>query len=486
MHELIGERVAADPHAVAVRCGDVVLTYGELWRRSELLARQLRALGVGPESVVGLCLDRGVEFVVAILAVWRAGGAYLPLDPGYPVERLAFMVADGGASVVLGERAVAAELASAGVAVTWLEDVPLDGTDVVALPAVVGDQAAYVIYTSGSTGVPKGVVVAHRGLLNLAVQLGPVFGVVPGRVALQFAAFGFDAAVMDVAVVLSGGGSLVIASGVQRSEPAQLAALIRAQRVEVASVVPSLLSQLDPDEVAGVGTWVVGSERVGADLVGAWAGRSRMFNAYGPTEVSVLATTMPCGVGEVGDPPIGGPLGNVRVFVVDGLLRPVPVGVPGELLIGGAGLARGYAGRAELTAERFIADPFTGDGGRLYRSGDVVRWRADGRLEFVGRADTQVKVRGFRVEPGEIEAVLREHPAVGDAVVVADGDEADRRLVAYVVPADAGVGVPGVEVLRGWVGARLPEFMVPAVFVDVVAFPLNPNGKVDQGRVAGR
>ncbi|WP_345144602.1 amino acid adenylation domain-containing protein, partial [Dactylosporangium darangshiense] len=421
VHELIGERVAADPHAVAVRCGDVVLTYGELWRRSGVLAGFLAGSGVGPESVVGLCLGRGVEFVVAVLAVWRAGGAYLPLDPNYPVERLVFMVADGGASVVLGQRPVAAELASAGVAVTWLEDVPLDGADAMVLPAVVGDQAAYVIYTSGSTGVPKGVVVAHRGLLNLAVQLGPVFGVVPGRVALQFAAFGFDAAVMDVAVVLSGGGSLVIASGVQRSEPAQLAALIRAERVEVASVVPSLLSQLDPDEVAGVGTWVVGSERVGADLVGAWAGRSRMFNAYGPTEVSVLATTMPCGVGEVGDPPIGGPLGNVRVFVVDGLLRPVPVGVPGELLIGGVGLARGYAGRAELTAERFVADPFAGDGGRLYRSGDVVRWRADGVLEFVGRADAQVKVRGFRVELGEVEAVLREHPAVDDAVVVADG-----------------------------------------------------------------
>ncbi|WP_345144811.1 amino acid adenylation domain-containing protein, partial [Dactylosporangium darangshiense] len=479
--DLIAARAAADPSAVAVRCGDAVLTYGELWRRAERLAGFLVRSGVGPESVVGLCLDRGVEFVVAVLAVWRAGGAYLPLDPGYPVERLAFMVADGGASVVLGQRAVAADLAAAGVAVTWLEDVPLDGADAVALPAIVGDQAAYVIYTSGSTGVPKGVVVTHRGLLNLAVQLGPVFGVVPGRVVLQFAAFGFDAAVMDVAVVLSGGGSLVVASGVQRSEPARLAALIRAERVEVASVVPSLLSQLDPDEISGVGTWVVGSERVGADLVGTWAGRSRMFNAYGPTEVSVLATTMRCVAdGSVVAPAIGGPLGNVRVFVVDGLLRPVPVGVPGELLIGGAGLARGYAGRAELTAERFIADPFTGDGGRLYRSGDVVRWRADGRLEFVGRADTQVKVRGFRVEPGEIEAALRAHPAIDDAVVIADGDEADRRLVAYLVPADAAAGVPGVEPLRGFLRDRLPEFMVPAVYVELASLPLNVNGKVDR------
>ncbi|WP_345144775.1 amino acid adenylation domain-containing protein, partial [Dactylosporangium darangshiense] len=421
VHELIGERVAADPHAVAVRCGDVVLTYGELWQRSELLASQLRRLGVASDSVVGLCVGRGVEFVVAVLAVWRAGGAYLPLDPNYPVERLAFMVADGGASVVLGQRPVAAELAAAGVAVTWLEDVPLDGAGAVALPVVLGDQAAYVIYTSGSTGVPKGVVVPHRGVVNLAARLGPLLDAGPGRVVLQFASFGFDAAVLDVATVLCAGGELVVASDVERSDPRVLSRLIRDAGVTSASVAPSLLSQLDPVEVPGVGTWVVGSERVGAGLTGAWAGRSRMFNAYGPTEVSVLATVMPCVAGDAGDPPIGGPLGNVRVRVLDRLLRPVPVGVPGELFIGGVGLARGYAGRAELTAERFVADPFAGDGGRLYRSGDVVRWRADGRLEFVGRADAQVKVRGFRVELGEVEAVLREHPAVDDAVVVADG-----------------------------------------------------------------
>ncbi|WP_345144491.1 amino acid adenylation domain-containing protein, partial [Dactylosporangium darangshiense] len=477
VHELIAERVAADPGAVAVRCGDDALTYGELWGRSELLARQLCGLGVGPESVVGLCLDRGVQFVVAVLAVWRAGGAYLPMDPGYPAERLAFMAADGGASVVLGERPVAAELAAAGVAVTWLED--LDGSSTAELPTVTGAEAAYVIYTSGSTGVPKGVVVGHRGLVNLVTRLAPEFGMAPGRVVLQFASFGFDAAVLDVAVTLSGGGTLVIAAGVQRSEPARLAGLIRAERVQVASVVPSLLSQLDPEQVPGVDTWVVGAERLSADLAGVWAGRSRLVNTYGPTEATVMSTAG-LAVVDGSAPPIGSVLGNVRVQVLDRCLRPVPVGVPGELFIGGMGVARGYAGRSELTAERFVADPFSGDGGRLYRSGDVVRWRGDGRLEFVGRADAQVKVRGFRIEPGEIEAVLREHAAVADAVVIADGDEADRRLVAYLVPADAGVGVPGVEVLRSWVGARLPEFMVPAVFVELASLPLNVNGKVDR------
>ncbi|MFD0579124.1 amino acid adenylation domain-containing protein [Dactylosporangium darangshiense] len=475
--ELIAERVATDPGAVAVRCGDDVLSYGELWGRSEQLARQLRGLGVGAESVVGLCLDRGVEFVVAVLAVWRAGGAYLPMDPGYPAERLAFMAADGGASVVLGERPVAAGLAAAGVAVTWLED--LDGSSTAELPAVTGAGAAYVIYTSGSTGVPKGVVVGHRGLVNLVTRLAPEFGMAPGRVVLQFASFGFDAAVLDVAVTLSGGGTLVIASGVQRSEPARLAGLIRAERVGVASVVPSLLSQLNPEQVPGVDTWVVGAERLSAGLAGKWAGRSRLVNTYGPTEATVMSTAGVT-VLDGSAPPIGSVLGNVRVQVLDRYLRPVPVGVPGELFIGGMGVARGYAGRAELTAERFVADPFSGDGGRLYRSGDVVRWLGDGRLEFVGRADAQVKVRGFRIEPGEIEAVLREHPAIADAVVIADGDEADRRLVAYLVPADRAAGLAGVEQLRGFLRDRLPEFMVPAVYVELASLPLNVNGKVDR------
>ncbi|WP_345144635.1 amino acid adenylation domain-containing protein, partial [Dactylosporangium darangshiense] len=477
--ELIAEQVVADPAAVAVRCGDAALTYWELWQRSERLALQLRALGVGPESVVGLCLDRGVEFVVSVLAVWRAGAAYLPLDPGYPVERLAFMAADGGASLVLGERPAAAGLAAAGVAVTWLEELPLDGVGAVALPAVMGGEAAYVIYTSGSTGVPKGVVVGHRGLVNLVTQLAPEFGMAPGRVVLQFASFGFDAAVLDLAVTLSGGGTLVIAAGAQRSEPARLAGLIRAERVGVASVVPSLLSQLDPEQVPGVDTWVVGAERLSAGLAGMWAGRSRLVNTYGPTEATVMSTAgLTVSDGSGAAPPIGSVLGNVRVQVLDRCLRPVPVGVPGELFIGGVGLARGYAGRAELTAERFVADPFSGDGGRLYRSGDVVRWRGDGRLEFVGRADAQVKVRGFRVEPGEVEAVLREHPSVADAVVVADRDQ--DRLIGYLVPADAAAGVASVEELRGHLRGRLPEFMVPAAFVELASLPLNANGKVDR------
>ncbi|MEU7876578.1 amino acid adenylation domain-containing protein, partial [Dactylosporangium sp. NPDC049140] len=437
-----------DPAAVAVRAGDTALTYGELWQRSADVAGYLLASGVGPDSVVGLRLDRSVDFVAAVLGVWRAGAAYLPLDPEFPAERLAFMVADAGAVLILE---------------SGLELPSYDGV----LPAVRGGQAAYVIYTSGSTGVPKGVVVPHAGVLNLAVQIAPKLG----RVALQFASFSFDAAVIDLAGVLTVGGTLVMASAAERAEPRALAALIRAEGVTAASVVPSLLSQLDPVEVPGVGSWIVGSERVSGGLARSWSVGARVFNAYGPTEVSVLATTMDCAGDAVGDPPIGGPLGNVQVYVLDVVLNPVPVGVPGEIFIGGVGLARGYVGRPELTAERFVAGP---GGSRLYRSGDVARWRADGVLEFVGRADDQVKVRGFRVEPGEVEATLRASASVADAAVVAE----DGRLIAYVVP--AGNESLSVEALRVWVGARLPEYMVPGVFVELAALPRNRNGKVDR------
>jgi amino acid adenylation domain-containing protein len=449
VHELFGVWPAGE---VAVRCGDAAVTYGELDERSTRLAGHLLGVGVGADSVVGLCVERGVDFVVAVVAVWKAGAAYLPLDPAYPVSRLAFMVVDAGASVVLGHRSAAAGLAEAGVAVAWLDELELPAWPG-SLPVVHPDQAAYVIYTSGSTGAPKGVVVPHRGAVNLATQLRPMLDVAPGRSVLQFASFGFDATVLDLVVVLGAGGTLVIASEADRADPAALTGLLGSAGVASASVSPSLLAQLDPAQVPGLRSLVVGSERVSADLVRAWAGRSRMFNAYGPTETSVLATTMRCSPDEAGAPPIGAPLGNVRVQVLDRAFNPAPVGVPGELYVGGVGLARGYVGRAELTAERFVADPFAGDGSRLYRTGDVVRWRGDGVLEFVGRADEQVKVRGFRIEPAEIEHVLLAHPQVSAAVVLADG----QHLVAYVVPVDAAVGVPAVEAQRAYVPERLTE-----------------------------
>ncbi|MFC4047938.1 amino acid adenylation domain-containing protein, partial [Dactylosporangium siamense] len=431
--------------ATAARCGDATLTYGELWSRAGGVASYLRSIGVGPESVVGLRLGRGVDMLIAILGTWLAGAAYLPLDRDLPRQRQAFMVEDAGASVVLDS------------IVTAAADVEV--------PPVHPDQAAYVIYTSGSTGVPKGVVVSHRGLVNLAVQLAATLDIKPGRSVLQFASFSFDASVLDVVATLTHGGTLVIAEPGERTDPVALQALLTRTGVGSASVVPSLLSQLDPAAVPGVDTWVVGAERLSEQLAGVWSGRVRLVNTYGPTEATVMATTMRCAPGEEGAPSIGVPLGNVRVQVLDRSLRPVPVGVPGEVYIGGAGVARGYAGRPELTAERFVAGEA---GARWYRTGDVACWRPDGTLEFIGRSDEQVKVRGFRIEPAEVEHALRSHPGVSDAVVMADGD----RLVAYVVG--------DVDGLGAYLGERLPQYMVPGVFVELSSLPLNRNGKVDR------
>ncbi|MFE5924186.1 amino acid adenylation domain-containing protein, partial [Streptomyces sp. NPDC056468] len=456
------------PEAVALWSEGRVLSYAEVDARSDALARGLVARGVGRESRVGLCLPRGAEMVTAILAVWKAGGAYVPLDPEYPSDRLVFMVADSGTELVL----VAGE--TVGCLSADVETVLLDGleSDLGVLPAVVAGQLAYVIYTSGSTGRPKGVAVAHGSVANLASAMRPVLGVEPGGTALQFASFSFDAAVLDVAVTLAAGGTLAIASAEERLDAASLARMVEAAGVEVASVVPSLLGVLEPDAVSGIGNWVLGAERLEAGLAAKWREGARVWNTYGPTEATVITTAVLLEEGITGEdaaPAIGSPLPNIRTYVLDAYLRPVPVGVTGELYVAGSGLARGFVNRPDLTAERFVACPF-GDGGRMYRTGDLVRWTADGQLAFVGRVDEQVKIRGFRVELGEVEAVLAAHPQVERAVAqVRDG-----RLVGYVVgDVDAGE-------LQVFVAARVPEYMVPSAVVVLDAFPLTVNGKVDR------
>jgi amino acid adenylation domain-containing protein/non-ribosomal peptide synthase protein (TIGR01720 family) len=481
MVDRIAARVASSPGSVAVRSGDRVLSYAELEARSNRLARYLAGVGVGPETVVGLCLPRGVDMVVGLLAVWKAGGAYVPLDPEYPGERLAYMVADSGAAVVLGTAETlfevsAAEVVSLDEAAEAIASEPAEPLDVTVDPA----QLAYVIYTSGSTGRPKGVAVAHRGVVNLAEAMRPVLGVDEGVVALQFASFSFDAAVLDVAVTLAAGGTLAIASSEERREPEALAEMIRTSGVSVASVVPSLLGVLDPEAVPGVGNWVLGAERLNADLASRWSAQAQVWNTYGPTEATVITTATPLDRGitpEDQPPAIGRPIGNARVFVLDDFLQPVPVGVTGELYVSGPGLARGYVGRPDLTAERFVASPFV-HGGRMYRSGDLARWSADGQLHFAGRADEQVKIRGFRVEPGEVEAVVAAHGSVGQVgVVVREDRPGDKRLVAYVVPA-TGYELDLVA-LRSYAAERLPEYMVPTVVV-LDALPLTRNGKLDR------
>ncbi|WP_190127169.1 non-ribosomal peptide synthetase, partial [Streptomyces inusitatus] len=476
--DFFGARVASAPDVPAVRSGADVLSYGELDVRSNRLARYLVAAGVGRERVVGLCLPRGVDMVVALLAVWKAGGTYVPLDPEYPSDRLAYMIADSGAVLVLGTGETLADVPVADARAVLLDQIETDAISAEPLDVSVSpQQLAYIIYTSGSTGRPKGVAVAHGGVANLAQVMRPVLGMDEEVVALQFASFSFDAAVLDVAVTLAGGGTLAIASSEERREPEALARMIRASGVEVASVVPSLLGVLDPAAVPGVWNWVLGAERLNADLASRWIAGSRVWNSYGPTEATVITTSGPIDEGirpEDQPPAIGRPIGNAQVFVLDGFLQPVPVGVTGELYVAGAGLARGYAGRADLTAERFVASPF---GGRMYRSGDLARWSADGQLWFAGRADEQVKIRGFRVEPGEVESVLAAHESVAQvAVIVREDRPGDKRLVAYVVAAET----VDLAALREFVGGRLPEYMIPAAFVVLDSLPLTVNGKLDR------
>ncbi|MEO7195211.1 MAG: amino acid adenylation domain-containing protein, partial [Pseudonocardiaceae bacterium] len=493
--ELMQAAVARTPDAQAVifraETGEAEsISFAELGSRANRLAGLLIGLGAGPERIVALALPRSVEIIVAQLAVAKAGAAFLPIDPAYPTERIAFMLDDARPVLVLTQTALAAGLPSHAAGRVLI----LDDPDTVAAVAAMADRAptdtdrttplslthpAYVIYTSGSTGRPKGVVVSHAGLAGFAAAEAEHFRVGPGDRVLQFASPSFDASVLELCMSLPVGAALVVPPpGPLLGE--ELAEVLARHGVTHALIPPAALATV-PDEVAATGlpefrTVIVGGEACTVDLVTRWAPGRRMINAYGPTESTVVATwsqaLMP---GKV--PPIGRPIPNTRSYVLDGVLRPVPVGVPGELYLAGAGLARGYLNRPGLTAARFVANPYGVPGSRMYRTGDLVRWTVDGELLFVGRVDEQVKIRGFRIELGEIEAVLAGHPDVSQvAVVVVGAEPADKRLVAYVVA----VGTAEGPLLRAHASTMLPDYMVPSAFVLLDQLPLTANGKLDR------
>jgi amino acid adenylation domain-containing protein len=488
--DLFAAQVERTPEREALVAGAERLTYRELAQRAGLLARQLRALGVGPEARVGVCARRSADLVAALLAVHQAGGAYVPLDPVQPAERLAWMLADSGAAVLLVEEVLAPDLQAAGVPAgcrvffldCGLDRVP-DVPDISGIP-VQPQNLAYLIYTSGSTGRPKGVAIEHRSAVTFVQWARQVFSDVELSGVLAATSVGFDLSVFEIFAPLAWGGRVILAENALA-----LPGLPAAGDVRLVNTVPSVLAELIREE-GGVGlpgsvvTVNLAGEPLPRALVRAvHEGRPnvRVLNLYGPSEDTTYSTFVVVPRDEERAPAIGLPVANTRAHVLDRGLRQAPVGVPGELYLGGEGLARGYFGRPDLTAERFVPDPFE-PGERLYRTGDLVRRRSDGELEFLGRIDHQVKIRGVRIEPAEVEAALLALPGLREAVVLAQGEGSDRRLIAYVV-AEADAEMEAAT-LRESLLRLLPRAMVPAAFVLLSGLPLTPNGKVDRRALA--
>ncbi|MBV8859296.1 MAG: amino acid adenylation domain-containing protein, partial [Acidobacteria bacterium] len=485
LHERVELHAALTPEKEALFFEGKRVSYAQLNARSNRLARHLRTLGVGPETRVGLMLERSVEMVVSVLAVLKAGGAYVPLDPAYPRDRLAFMAEDAGLSVLLTQEGLVGALPTHGARVVSVDaeaaQIEAHGAENLA-PSASAEDAAYVIYTSGSTGRPKGAVVTRRGLANLACAQVVSFDIRPDARVLQFASLSFDASIFEIAMALHTGAALVLAKPESLLPGEGLRRLLFEQAVTNVTLPPSALALMPDAELPALRTVVVAGEACPAGLVDTWARGRRFFNAYGPTETTVWATADECFPGGP-KPLIGRPISNMQVYLLDRDMNPVPPGVAGELHIGGVGLARGYLNRPALTAERFVPDPFPAEpGARLYRTGDLACYTPEGEIDFLGRIDHQVKVRGFRVEPGEIEAAAERHEGVREAVVVARADApGEQRLVAYVTRAvsEAGRALDDAG-LRSHLRSLLPEHMIPSAFVVLDEMPLTPNGKVDR------
>ncbi len=499
LHHLFERQAERNPEAIAVTCDDRILTYRQLNRCANRLARRLRQLGVGPDKLVGLCAERSLEMVVGILAILKAGGAYVPLDPSYPRDRLAFMLEDSAVAVLLTQETLEVESPTCGAAVLRFavesENVSTSDADDANLNSGVGaDNLVYVIYTSGSTGKPKGALICHRNVVRLFYATDRWFHFDQRDVWTLFHSYAFDFSVWEIWGALSYGGRLVIVPHWVTRSPEAFASLLIAEQVTIINqtpsafrqLMPALLATACPDQLAAR-LVIFGGEALDLQSLRPWFDRygdqrPQLVNMYGITETTVHVTYRPLtcadlgtGVGSV----IGKPIRDLRIFVLSEYRKLVPVGVSGEMYVGGAGVARGYLGRPQLTEERFIADPFSEDvDAKLYRTGDLARWHPNGDLEYLGRIDHQVKIRGFRIELGEVETVLSQHPAVRDVVVVVREDlPGDKRLVAYIVTQEDAT----IRDLRDSLSATLPDYMLPSAFVRLNALPLTPNGKIDRG-----
>ncbi|WP_284190250.1 non-ribosomal peptide synthetase, partial [Vibrio zhanjiangensis] len=496
IHQLVEAQAAEQPDATALVFNQQSLSYGELNQRANQLAHYLLEQGVRRDTLVGLCAERSFEMMIGLLGILKAGGAYVPLDPSYPSERLGHMIEDSGVGVIITQQHLIHDLPKDSAQASY-RTIALDCSEVQQQlshyiqenidPTLIGltsRHLAYVIYTSGSTGKPKGVLVEHRGVINAVSDQVQRFDVTRTSRIGQIAAISFDTSVLDWSLALSTGAALYLYPHDVILSPSELSNRVAHDVLTHCILTPALLPHLDSRLWESVQTLVVGGDQCALEVAQAWSEKRRFFNAYGPTEA-----TIDCCVFEYkGSPsvlPIGRPINNVEVYVLSPEQQLVPIGVPGELYVGGVGLARGYLNRPELTADKFIAHPFSDDpDARLYRTGDLVRWLPDGNLVFLGRLDHQVKIRGFRIELGEIESQLLREPSVKEAVVLAREDRGgDKRLVAYVTAAETPEALDEgtlMESLRQRLKAVLPDYMVPSAFVVLEQLPLTPNGKVDR------
>ncbi len=482
LQQLFEHQVRVAPAAVAVMCEDKKLTYGQLNRRANQLAHHLQKLGIGLESPVGICMQRSPEMLVGVLGILKAGAAYLPLDPAYPKERLAFMITDAGVKVVVTQKELKDRIPYG------IQHVCLDsdwneieqGNSVAPASAVGPDNLAYVIYTSGSTGKPKGVLVEHHGVVNVIEASIRKFAVNRGSRVAQLASLNFDASVLEIFTALLSGASLFLVDSLVLMSGPELGRCLRVNGITSMAIPPSLLDLVPAGDYPALRSIVVGGEACTAEIAARWSDGRLFFNAYAPTEATIYSTLLLCPEGSRQTPTLGRPIPNMQVYVLDHHGQPAPAGVPGELHIGGVGVARGYLNRPELTAEKFIPDPFSRRAGaRLYKTGDLARFLPDGSLEFLGRADHQVKIRGFRIELAEIETVLGEHPLVREVAVIArEDDPGDKRIVAYIVPRTG--HAPDISDLRNHLKRRLPDYMLPSVFVVLEFMPLSETGKIDR------